>query len=434
MARKPEAAERRRGRWAATLLAPVADVRPHEASTALVMGAQAFILLGAYYLLKPVREAWILPGGAELKTYLAAVQAVALLAIAKGYDAVARRVRRDRLVAIATGIAIACLVGFHALASAGCDVAVAFYLWLGAFQLLLIAQFWSFATDLYTPEQGRRIFAVLGSGAALGSVLGAQLARVAMRALDDPARLLLVAALLLGLVPVLAAVAHRRSAHGRRSGDPPAPPAVAVPPEAGSSRSLLARVLGDPYLRLVALFTLLLNAVGTLGEYALDRTLLEAALAAVARGSAVSVEQYVGAFKADLYAAVNVVVLLLQLFAASRVIRVLGERMALAVLPLAVLAGAVGALGALGLAAPMLAVLGAQRVIESGITHSIQSTARQGLYLLTTREGRWVGKAFIDTVTWRAGDVVGALGVAALAAADAGTAEALLLVLGLAVD
>lgn len=415
----------RGGGLAARLLAPFADVRPGEAATALAMAAQGFLLLTVYYLLKPVRESWILPGvagldGAELKTYLAAVQAVALVAVARGWAGLARRLRRDRLIGAAIGTAIACLAGFWALHAAGVEVAIAFTLWLGAFQLLLIAQFWSFATDLYTPERGRRVFAVLGAGAALGSVVGAQVARALMRWVHDPVWLLPIAAATLALVPALAALVHRREAVTEP---------VAVPGLAPAG--VVARLIADPYLRRVAAFTVLLNAIATLGEYALDRTLLASAAQAVAHGEVESVELYVGAFKADYYAAINLLVLVLQLFAVARVLRVLGERAALAILPAFVVIAAVLALGAGSAALPMLAVLAVARVVENGIAHSIQGTARQALYLVTTREGRWSGRALIDTAFWRGGDVLGAVLVAGLAACGGSPMHAIAVSLGL---
>lgn len=410
------------------LLAPFAEVREGEAATALSMAAQALVLLTVYYLLKPVRESWILPGGAELKTYLAAIQAIALVFVAKAYDLLAHRLRRDRLIAAAISISIVILLVFTALEASGLDLGVAFYLFLGAFQLLLIAQFWSFATDLYTPQQGRRLFAVLGAGAALGSVLGAQLARLLMRVLPSPAALLPIAAALLALVPALAAITHRREARVR--GARPAPPVALADSE---REGVLTRVITDPYLRLVAAFTVLLNAIATLGEYALDRTLLESAGFAVAHGEAISVEAYVGAFKADYYAAVNLLVLALQLFAVARLLRVLGERTALAILPAFVAIAALIALAVGSTALPMLAALAILRIIENGLAHSIQSTARQTLYFVTTREGRWSGRAFIDTAFWRAGDVLGALCVAALAASGGDARHVLAIVLALSI-
>jgi AAA family ATP:ADP antiporter len=426
-----ETSERREGDRIARFFSPFTEIRAAEATTALIVTAQAFVLLTVYYLLKPVRESWILPGGAELKTYLAAVQAIALLGIAKGYDMLARRMRRDRMVSAGAVIAALSLALFASAAAAGLDVAIAFYLWLGAFQLLLIAQLWSFATDLYTVEQGRRIFPMIGAGGALGSLVGAQLARLAMRASERPMALLLTAAALLLVIPVLASIAHRRAARARRRQDV-GPPEVAIPD--AIDRGMLSRVLADPYLRLVAAFTVLLNAITTLGEYALDRTLLESAGHAVALGEAESVEQYIGAFKADYYGAITVLVLVLQLFAVSRVLRVFGERAALALLPIVLVIGACVTLGASALAlVPMLGMLATQRVIENGIAHSIESTARQSLYLVTTREGRWSGKAVIDTVTWRSGDVLGALLVALLATSGAGVEHAIACGLGLGV-
>lgn len=421
------------GGLAARLLAPFADVRPGEAGTALAMAAQGFLLLTVYYLLKPVRESWILPGvagldGAELKTYLAAVQALALVIVARGWGALARRLRRDRLIGAAIATAIACLAGFWVLHATGAQVAIAFTLWLGAFQLLLIAQFWSFATDLYTPERGRRVFAVLGAGAALGSVVGAQVARALMRWVDDPVWLLPIAAATLSLVPALAGLVHRRES--RAAAAEIEPPGASATPGVDPP-GVIARLLADPYLRLVAAFTVLLNAIATIGEYALDRTLLASAAQAVAHGEVASVELYVGAFKADYYAAINLVVLVLQLFAVARVLRAIGERAALAILPAFVVVAAMLALGAGSAALPMLAVLAVARVIENGIAHSIQGTARQALYLVTTREGRWSGRALIDTAFWRGGDVLGAVLVAGLAACGGSPMHAIAVSLGL---
>jgi AAA family ATP:ADP antiporter len=372
-----------------------------------------------------VREAWILPGGAELKTYVAAAQALALVGIARGFEALARRVRRDTLVAAGSALAALCLVGFWALDAAGVDLALALYLWVGTFQLLLIAQLWSFATDLYSADQGRRLFPVLGAGAALGALVGSQNARVAMRLVPSPSALLLVAAALLVVTPVLAAFAQRRAPEPQGA---PAPSPVAIP---RSGPSGIACVFRDPYLRLVAAFTVLLNWTTTLGEYALDRTLLEQAAAAVARGEAASVAQHVAAFKADYYGAIHLLVVALQLFAVSRVLRVLGERAALALLPAVAVIGAALSLGAAAAALPLFGLLVTQRVIENGIQHSIQNTARQALFLVTGPEARWGGKTFIDTATWRAGDALGALTVAGLAAAGADATGALACALAL---
>ena len=47
-----------------------------------------------------------------------------------------------------------------------------YFLWVGIFNLMVIAQFWAFANDLYTPEQGKRIFPLIGVGSSLGAWVG----------------------------------------------------------------------------------------------------------------------------------------------------------------------------------------------------------------------------------------------------------------------
>ena len=73
-------------------LRPFADVHAGEGSTALLLALNVFLLLATYYCIRPVREALILsvPGGPELKSYLAAGQAILLLALLRGV------VRRSR--------------------------------------------------------------------------------------------------------------------------------------------------------------------------------------------------------------------------------------------------------------------------------------------------------------------------------------------------
>src|SRR4030095_12102366 len=96
-----DASVRRYQRWPERLLRPFAEVRAGEALTALVMAGTIFLLLTAYYLLKVIREPLILlGGGAEVKAYAAAGQALLLIPILRAHGAVARRVSRLKLIAI----------------------------------------------------------------------------------------------------------------------------------------------------------------------------------------------------------------------------------------------------------------------------------------------------------------------------------------------
>lgn len=156
------------------LLAHLADVRAGEGVVALLLTFNLFLFLGAYYMLKTAREALILSqGGAEVKSYSSAGQALLLLAIVPLYGMLASRVTRVRLV---TGVMLffaSNLAVFIGCGRVGLHEGMAFFLWVGVFNVLVIAQLGAFANDLYTQRQGERLFPLLGLGSSLGAWVGA---------------------------------------------------------------------------------------------------------------------------------------------------------------------------------------------------------------------------------------------------------------------
>src|SRR5262245_51032502 len=153
------------------------DVRPGEGWLAVLLALNVFLLLTTYYILKPVREALILgQGSPELKTYLSVGQ-VALLSVAVPlYGRLAATLHRRALVDTVTYFFVACLVGFYVLGRAGVPVGIAYFLWIGVFNLMIVPPVWSAANDVYSREEGERLFPIVGFGAALGAVLGAIIA------------------------------------------------------------------------------------------------------------------------------------------------------------------------------------------------------------------------------------------------------------------
>jgi AAA family ATP:ADP antiporter len=112
-----------------------------------------------------------------LKSYAAAGMAVLLVFVVPAYGAFASRVDRARLISWVTVFFIACLLAFVALGRAHTPfLGIVFFLWVGIFNLMIIAQFWSFANDVYTPEQGKRLFAIVafGSSSARSSARGSR--------------------------------------------------------------------------------------------------------------------------------------------------------------------------------------------------------------------------------------------------------------------
>src|SRR5678816_4320581 len=190
-------AEPRALAWPERLLRPFAEVRAGEAMTALVLTATIFLILTAYYLLKVIREPLILlSGGAEVKAYAAAGQALLLIPVLRAHGAIARRVSRLKLIAIIFLFVASNLLVFAALFRASVPIGLSFYLWVGTFNYLLVATFWSFANDVYTPEQGKRLFAIIGVGSSVGALAGAALASFLLKKLG-PLELMLASAALL---------------------------------------------------------------------------------------------------------------------------------------------------------------------------------------------------------------------------------------------
>jgi AAA family ATP:ADP antiporter len=272
---------------------------------------------------------------------------------------------------------------------------IAFFVWVGIFNMMIVAQFWSYANDVYTPEQGKRLFAILGFGQTMGAAFGGVLSKMLIERLPVH-QLMLVAAAMLFAYLMLVRVVHRRMWRVER--DP-----VANAPML-DRRGGFALIMHSRYLLLIAVLLWVLNFSNTNGEFILGRVVTDAAHAAAGgipgEAGEDAVKQYIGSFYADYFTWVNLVTAIVQLFLVSRIMRWFGVQAALYVLP-------VVALGAYGLVAfmPMLALIRAAKISENSLDYSLNNTARQALFLPTTREAKYKAKAAIDTLFVRFGDM-----------------------------
>ena len=154
-----------------------ADVRPGEGPTSVLLALNVFLILTAYYILKPVREALILgQGSPELKSYMSVGQVVLIMIVVPLYARLVSALPRIRLIRVVTWFFVVCLLLFYALAQFNVPLGIVFFLWIGIFNLMIVAQFWAFANDLYTKDEGERLFPIVGFGASLGAVLGSVIA------------------------------------------------------------------------------------------------------------------------------------------------------------------------------------------------------------------------------------------------------------------
>jgi len=390
------------------ILGVFAEVRGGEGVTALLLMLNIFLLLTAYYLLKTIREPLILAshGGAEVKSYSAAATAGLLILLVPLYSAVASRVSRVKLINGVTLFFIACLLTFFALSQAHVPVGVAFFIWVGIFSLMVIAQLWAFANDLYTVEQGQRLFVIVGFGASLGAIAGSFATGQLVKAYG-PYPFMLGAAAMLALCMVLTSVIHARESHRKANPEPgaAAPPAVDTAEQPIGGRNGFALVFADRYLLLIALLMLIYNVVNTTGEYILGRTVVSlytAAHGAAAVGG-LDEKKVIGEFYGNYFTVVNIISALLQGFVVSRVLKRFGVRVALLVLPV------VAMLGYVAMAfVPLMSFIRSAKVAENSLDYSLQNTTKNALYLPTSREAKYKAKQANDTFFVRFGDVISA--------------------------
>jgi AAA family ATP:ADP antiporter len=265
---------------------------------------------------------------------------------------------------------------------------------------MIVAQFWSFANDVYTPEQGRRLFAILGFGQTTGAVVGGAISKALIGPLGVY-QLMLVAAGLLVLYILLVGLVNRRT--GRRGVDPRASEPML------DRRGGFAMVARDRYLLLIGLLLLMLNFVNTNGEYILGRVVSGEATRLAGLGATAGlaadefVRQFIGSFYAEYFTWVNAATALIQVFLVSRIMHRFGVRAALFVLPIV-------SFSAYGIVAflPSLLLIRAAKISENSLDYSLNNTARQALFLPTSREAKYKAKAAIDTIFVRAGDLMSA--------------------------
>lgn len=379
--------------WLERALSPIAEIHQHEAVGALLMTLLMFLVLTAYYELKTAREIFILSeAGAAVKSYSSAGQALLLLVLVPAYGAFAARVNRLRLVRWTTLFFISHLVLFGVALTAGMRIGIPYFLWVGIFNLMVIAQFWAFASDLYTPEQGKRIFPLIGVGSSLGAWVGSLRAGHIVQN-SGPMRLLIGGALLLILCVALVTIINRLAVREKASDAP----ATADEPLGGDGGFTLIRK--DRYLMLIAALMVVLNVVNTSGEYLFGRYVVEQATAQFSDPDAR--QRFIGETYSSLFSTVNLLGFLLQMFVVSRVFKFLGVGRALFIHPLVALTGYL-----LMLRAPSIGLMSGLKVADNSIDYSLGNTTKQALWLPTSREAKYKAKQAVDSFFVRMGDVI----------------------------
>lgn len=360
---------------------------------ALALSA-AFLGMASFYLLRPVRDALGLAGGASRLPLLMTWTLLAMLVANPLYAYAAARLPRRRFLALTprafAGMAMALGLLF-ALRPGLPGLGPLFFCWVSVLNLFVVTVLWSALTDLCNAEQGTRWFGPVALGGTVGALAGAGATQLLLKAGLPFWTLCFAAALALeGSTRSLLAFGDRLAWKGGGRGTEPGPD-----PSEG-----LHLVLADPYVRALALFMLLFTTVSTV-LYVVQGQMVAAAFQGTEARTA---------FFAKLDLASNALTLLLQGLVVGPLLRRFRATKVLLLLPLACLFGFLG----LWLR-PSLGLLGAVMVLQRSLQYGTDPPARGLLFVPLSQEAKYKAKAFIDTFVYRVGDVSGAWAVPLLA-------------------
>lgn len=363
------------------------DLRPGEGRLTTLLFLQYFLLLTAYYFLKPARDALFLIGaGAELLPAAFVVSALLAAPVAGLYARAGRRLSVQTLTVVTLLVlAFQLPVLYLLLREPAAWVFYLLYAWVGMFGILTTSQFWLLAGELFDASQARRIFPALGVAGILGAFFGGELTRRAVVDWGFGTEELLLAGLATTLASATVALLARSP-----GGPPTNEPAHRARPSSGDGG-------GWRNLKLLGRSRLLTLIVALTGLSVLVTAVVDYQFKAVS-AAAYPDARALASFLGSVYGLTSLLSLLLQLVLAGRLLRWLGVAGALAVLPAVLTLGAAGLL-----VAPTVLAATLLRGGDLVLKHSVQRTAREMLFLPVPAELKRRTKVVIDIFVDRLG-------------------------------
>lgn len=378
------------------------NVEPGEGVSALAMALLFFLVIGSYYLIKPVRNSlFVQRVGADNLPFVYIGTALVIALLISWYSGhVVGRVRPRRLIA-GTYIFLACnlVVFWWLLRSESLATSAAFYIWAKIYSVLVVSQFWLLANLLFDPRQAKRLFGFVGAGGILGGIVGGTLAGATARVVGTE-NLLLASSAVTVLCAWLALALHREAP----SLAAPRPRASsAVDERARDGRSAGTLVRESPHLRAIAGILTLTIIVSTVVDWQMNK-----AVELFVPG-----EDAKTAFYGRFFAVLNGASFLVQVLLTSYVLRRFGIGVALLLLPIGMLTGSLGIL-----AHPALWTAALAKGVDGTLRYSLDQSTRELLFLPVSPAIKLRAKPFIDVAVQRGG--TGVAGVLILLAAQVG--------------
>jgi len=358
-------------------------VRPEELRALLGSFAYFFCLLAGYYVLRPLRDEMGIAGGVRNLQWMFTATFVAMLAAVPAFGALVAKLPRSRFIPLVYHFFVANIAVFWVLLTIDYEraiVARVFFVWISVFNLFTVSVFWSFMADLWTSEQGKRLFGFIAAGGSAGALAGPAITVLAAKAIG-PANLLVIAAVFLELAVLCASrisVAPAAATQQR-----------AQSPIGGNWLAGFVLLLRSPYLAGIALWVFLLSLAGTF-LYFQQANIVAAASSDPAERTRIF---------ATIDLAIGVLTLAVQFVATGRLIERFGVGRAAALLPLVFAAGfAVLAFS------PALAVVIAFQAVQRTANFAVSNPAREILFTVLDREEKYKAKNVIDIVVFRGAD------------------------------
>jgi AAA family ATP:ADP antiporter len=399
------------------LLQKIVDVRANELRALGLAFVFNFVVLGSYYVVRPIRDDIAATGGIETLPWMYTGTLVTMLVANALFSAIVARMSRRRFIPIAYRFFMANLVIFyvlmHTLTSAqNVWVGRAFYVWVSVFNLFVVTLFWAFMTDVFNSEQAKRLFAFISVGGSIGAIVG-PIITVTLVHKVGAANLILVTAAMLEAAPwcvkffptEFARDPERQPRNPVEATSKLAPPhpstalrsarddRTAEQPIGGGILAGITHVIRSPYLLGICGFVLLYTVTTTFSYF--QQTEIT--------GHQFQDRNARTAFFAQLDLVVNTLTLVLQLFITGHLMKRLGVGITLVTMPLLSMVGFL----ALGFA-PTLGLLAVFQVARRATNFGFTRPAREVLFTVLRREDKYKAKSLIDTFVYRTGDQIGA--------------------------
>ncbi len=373
----------------------IVDVRPHELRALWLGFIFNFVVLGGYYVIRPIRDN-IGAEGLENLSWMFTATLVTMLIANALFSAIVARMARRKFIPIAYRFFIANLIIFFVLMrtlppAQNIWVGRAFYVWVSVFNLFVVTVFWAFMTDLFNSDQGKRLFGFISVGGTLGGICGGFVTASLVKKLGT-VNLLLISAAMLEIaaqcVRFFPVDFHRQD---RPAQDPHLP--KQEKPIGGGVWSGISHAFRSPYLLGICAFMLLHAITSTLVYFQQADITAHQFHDRAART----------AFFAWVDLSVNALTIGIQIFLTGRLLKWLGVGMTLALLPVISLIGFLW----MGIT-PVLSLLVVFQTLRRAGNYAVSRPAREVLFTVLRREDKYKAKSFMDTFVYRAGDQIGA--------------------------